>query len=273
VQYLLADSNIGVESVGDSEFRFRRNGNVATNLSEGERTALTFAYFLTSLDAEGESLSDTIVFVDDPVSSLDLNHIYALYALLVERLQGAKQAFVSTHNSELFNLLKGSWLGKAGGNREDTRAYHVWRSVNDAGESVAALRDLPVLLRKYKSEYEFVFCQLRRFSVSTDPSLHEAYTVPNLLRKFLEAYLGFRKPSVPSWSKKLNLLLDLPDARREVQQFADDASHLQCLGRSLQHAAFILNARRCVCLVLDALKEKDPDHYESLCEIASGATS
>ncbi len=273
VKYLLAGSEIEVESIGNSEFRFRRGGSVATNLSEGERTALTFAYFLTSLDAEGESLSDTIVFVDDPVSSLDLNHIYALYALLVERLQKAGQVFVSTHNSELFNLLKGRWLGKAGGNREDTRAYHVWRSVNDAGESVAELRDLPVLLRKYKSEYEFIFCQLHRFSASTDPSLHEAYTTPNLLRKLLEAYLGFRKPSVPSWSKKLNLLLDSPDACREVQQFADDASHLQCLGRSLQHAAFILNARRCVCLVLDALKEKDPDHYESLCEIASGATS
>jgi wobble nucleotide-excising tRNase len=272
VKYLLAGSDIEVESIGDSEFQFRRGGHVATHLSEGEKTALTFAYFLTSLEAEGSSLSDTIIFVDDPVSSLDLNHLYALHALLVERLKPAQQLFVSTHNAELFNLLKGKWLGKNGSNREDTRAYHIWRTANETGEAVAELSDLPVLLRKYKSEYEFIFCQLRRFSVSTDPSLHEAYTVPNLLRKFLEAYLGFRKPSVPSWSKKLNLLLDSPDARREVQQFADDASHLQSLGRSLQHAAYILNARRCVCLVLDALKEKDPD-YESLCEIASGATS
>jgi wobble nucleotide-excising tRNase len=273
VKYLLADSDLEVESIGDSEFQFRRGGHVAANLSEGEKTALTFAYFLTSLEAEGESLSDTIVFVDDPVSSLDLNHIYALHALLVERLEPARQLFVSTHNAELFNLLKGRWLGKNGGNREDTRAYHIWRTVNDAGEAIAELFDLPVLLRKYKSEYEFVFCQLRDFSVSTTPSLHEAYTVPNLLRKFLEAYLGFRKPSVLSWSRKLYLLLDSPDACREVQQFADDASHLQSLGRSLQHPAFILNARRCVCLVLDALKDKDPGHYESLCEIASGVGS
>ena len=79
--------------------------------------------------------------------------------------------------------------------------------------------------------------------------------------------------SVASWSKKLDLLLHSADERREIRQFANDASHLQSLGRSLQHAAYILNARRCVCLVLDALKEKDPDHYESLCEIASGATS
>jgi wobble nucleotide-excising tRNase len=273
VKYLLADSEIEVESMGDSEFQFRRSGHAATNLSEGEKTALTFAYFLISLEAEEASISDTIIFVDDPVSSLDLNHIYALHALLVERLESAQQLFVSTHNMELFNLLKGQWLGRHGGNREDTRAYQIWRTVNDAGEATTELLDLPVLLRKYKSEYEFVFYQLQRFSISTNPSLHEAYTAPNLLRKFLEAYLGFRKPNIRSWSKKLDLLLDSPEACREVQQFADDASHLQNLGRSLQHAAFIPNARRCVSLVLDGLKDKDYEHYKSLCKIATAEDS
>lgn len=268
LMYLLPGSDIKVINVGDAEFQFCRNDHIATHLSEGEQTAITFAYFLTSLEANGASVTDTIIFVDDPVSSLDSNHIYAVYALIVERLERSRQLFVATHNAELFNLLKGKWLGPKGGNRDDTRAYYVYRSINSSGEPFANLDDLPVLLRRFKSEYEFVFSQLHRFAEEDKPSLHEAYTAPNLLRKFLEAYLGFRKPSVPSWSEKLYLLLDLPEQRTEIQKFADDASHLQSLGRSLQQPEFVSNAQRCVKMALSALEAKDKGHYDSLCEIS-----
>lgn len=269
LRYLLPGNNFEAVSVGDDQFQFHRDGRIATHLSDGEKTAITFAYFLTSLEAKGATLSDMIVFVDDPVSSLDSNHIYAVYALLAQRLENSRQLFVSTHNSELFNLLKASWLKEREDykNKADTRAYYVWRSVSIAGEPFADLRDLPTLLRKFKSEYEFVFSQLHAFATAPNPSLNDAFTAPNLLRKFLEAYLGFRKPSVRSWSKKLDLLLDSPEQELEIRKFADDASHLQSLGRSLQHPDFVPNAQRCVKMVLDALESKDRDHYESLCEV------
>jgi wobble nucleotide-excising tRNase len=273
LRHLLSGNNIEVFTVGDDQFQFHRDSRIATHLSDGEKTAVTFAYFLTSLEAKGARLDDTIVFVDDPVSSLDSNHIYAAYALIVERLENSRQLFVSTHNAEFFNLLKSKWLDESNGgrNKKDTRAYHVWRSVSPDGTPQGELLDLPPLLRQFKSEYEFIFSQLYNFARTTHPSLHEAFTVPNLLRKFLEAYLGFRKPGVRSWSKKLDLLFDSPDHRREIQKFADDASHLQALGRSLQHPDFVPNAQRYVKMVLDALKAKDRDHYESLCEVIKEA--
>ncbi len=273
LRHLLPSNNIEVVSVGDDQFQFHRDDRIATHLSDGEKTAVTFAYFLTSLEAKGATLRDTIVFIDDPVSSLDSNHIYAAYALIVERLENSRQLFVSTHNAELFNLLKSKWLDERDGgrNKKDTRAYHVWRSVSPIGKPQAELLNLPPLLRQFKSEYEFIFSQLYNFAKTTSPSLHEAFTAPNLLRKFLEAYLGFRKPSVRSWSNKLELLLDSPDQRREIQKFADDASHLQALGRSLQHPDFVPNAQRCVKMVLDAIARKDRDHYESLCEVIKEA--
>lgn len=273
LRYLLAGNNIEVVSVDDAQFQFHRDGRIATHLSDGEKTAVTFAYFVTSLEAKGATLSDTIVFVDDPVSSLDWDHIYAVYALLGERLENSRQLFVSTHNAELFNLLKSKWLDERNGgrNKKDTRAYYLRRWVSaDAGPQ-AELLDLPTLLRQFKSEYEFIFSQLYDFAENESPSLHEAFTAPNLLRKFLEAYLGFRKPSVRSWSKKLELLLDSPEARREIQALADDASHLQSLDRSLQHPDFVPNAQRCVKMVLDALERKDRDHYQSLCEVIKEA--
>lgn len=273
LRYLLPGNNIKVVTVSDDQFQFYRDNHIATHLSDGEKTAVTFAYFLTSLEEKGATLSETIVFVDDPVSSLDSNHIYAIYALIVERLENSRQLFVSTHNAELFNLLKSKWLDERNGgrNKKDTRAYLVWRSVSPNGTPQGELLDLPPLLRQFKSEYEFIFSHMYKFAKTTDPSLHEAFTAPNLLRKFLEAYLGFRKPSVRSWSEKLGLLIDSPDQRREIQKFADDASHLQALGRSLQHPDFVSNAQKYVKMVLDALERKDRDHYESLREVINEA--
>jgi wobble nucleotide-excising tRNase len=275
LRHLLPGNNIEVVTAGDDQFQFHRDSRIATHLSDGEKTAVTFAYFLTSLEAKGARLGDTIVFVDDPVSSLDSNHIYAAYALIVERLESSRQLFVSTHNAEFFNLLKSKWLDESNGgrNKKDTRAYHVWRSLSPNGMPQGELLDLHPLLRQFKSEYEFIFSQLYNFARTKNPSFHEAFTVPNLLRKFLEAYLGFRKPGVRSWSKKLELLLDSPDHRREIQKFADDASHLQALGRSLQHPDFVSNAQRCVQMVLDALERRDRDHYESLCEVIKEASA
>lgn len=269
LKYLLVGCNIEVEKVGDSEFQFLRDGQIAINLSDGEKTAVTFSYFLTGLEAEGSSPGDTIVFVDDPISSLDSNHVYAVFALICERLGCCKQLFVSTHNSEFFNLLKCQWLGPMGGNKPDSSAYRIFREVQPDGSSPAWIANLPLLLRRYKSEYEFVFSHLHRFVENSAPSEHEAFAAPALLRKFLEAYLGFRKPGIRKWHEKLDLLFDTAEQRHEIHRFADDASHLQSLDRSLQHPDFVSSSRRCVKSVLDALKENDPDHYDSLVGIVA----
>jgi wobble nucleotide-excising tRNase len=129
------------------------------------------------------------------------------------------------------------------------------------------MEDLPVLLRRYRSEYHFVFAQLYAFANAQGASLHEAYTAPNLVRKFLEAYLGFKKPNVSKWSAKLDLLFTTPEEQCEIQKFADDASHLQGLNRALQQPEFVSNAQICVGKVIAGLKAMDYTHYESLCKV------
>jgi wobble nucleotide-excising tRNase len=269
LRFLLAGNNIEVAAVGDGQFEFRRDGAPAANLSDGEKTAITFAYYLTSLEANGAVLADTIVFIDDPISSLDSNHIYAVYALIAERLAVCRQVFVSTHNGELFNLMKDEWFEARQhyANNGDASAYYVNRTLDGGAQWITALEDLPALLRKYKSEYHFVFAQLHAFANAQAPSLHEAYTAPNLLRKFLEAYLGFRKPSVSKWSEKLDLLFATSEEQREIQKFADDASHLQGLSRALQQPNFITMAQSCVRKVMTGLRARDFDHYQSLCAV------
>ncbi|MCG7892622.1 MAG: hypothetical protein N0C80_20500, partial [Candidatus Thiodiazotropha endolucinida] len=99
---------------------------------------------------------------------------------------------------------------------------------------------------------------------STNTTLHEAYTSPTVLRKFLETYLGFRKPVAGRWSDKLDLLFDVEAERTEVAKFADDASHLQSLKQAVEHGEFIASAKGIVGKVLNALESKDNAHYEGL---------
>ena len=265
---LLSQSDIEARAIGKSQFQFLRGGEPAVDLSEGERTAVTLAYFLTSLEAGGNRLEETIVFIDDPMCSLDSNHLYTVYGLLVETLEKCRQAFVSTHSCEFFNLLKSAWKGLA-----STSMYYVQRSLNQEGLPIGVLKELPTLLKKYSSEYQFIFSLLFDFAQNSDPTQHEKYTAPNLLRKFLESYLGFRKPDVPEWHKKLDLLFGSQQEKaRAVHKLADDASHLQRLERSMQEPAFPIAVKECVQDVLDALQEKDPCHYDSLVRVVTGGT-
>lgn len=270
VQYLLPDNNISVVEIPGGSFEFRRDGLPANNLSDGEKTAITFAYFLAAIENNGASLAQTILFIDDPISSLDSNHIYAIYAIIAKRLDDCLQIFVSTHNSELYALLKDHWFNSriSYRNQADACSYYTrryWDQTRQQWNSI--LQDTPPLLRKYKSEYQFVFEQLHQFSTSQSPSPYDAYTSPNLLRKFLEAYLGFMKPCISKWSDKLDLLFDVDVDRLEVQKFADDASHLQVLSRTLQEPQFVSNAQNVVKKVLLALKTKDLPHYTSMCTV------
>lgn len=93
--------------VGDSNrFEVVRGTELAKNLSEGEKTAISLAYFVASLEDKNTTLSDTVVFLDDPISSLDANHLFNTYAFIRNRLLGCEQLFVSTHNLDFLGLMK-----------------------------------------------------------------------------------------------------------------------------------------------------------------------
>ncbi|MDQ8180189.1 AAA family ATPase [Pelagicoccus sp. SDUM812005] len=262
VSFLLKDNEIRVEPIAQNRFQLLRGRVPASKLSDGEKTAIALAHFVTSLEGEGENLAGSIVYVDDPISSLDSNHIYAVSALIQERLEAAHQIFVSTHSSEFFSLLKARWL-KDRELKDNSEGFYVVRS-EDCEGSFSNLVKLPNLLRKFSSEYQFIFHQLHSFANNPSPTEFEAYAAPNLLRRFLEAYLGFRKPHIAAWHKKLDLILDSAESCREIHRLLDDASHLQRIGRALQEPAFIAITKARVNDVLLGLEEKDPEHYSSM---------
>jgi len=60
----------------------KRKDKIAKNLSEGEKTAIAFVYFIIHLKDHDFDLKDGIVVIDDPISSLDANSLFQAFAFL-----------------------------------------------------------------------------------------------------------------------------------------------------------------------------------------------
>lgn len=103
----------GVENVYEI---VRENGDVAENLSEGERNFIAFLYFYHQVrgSMNSEELKEKIVIIDDPVSSMDSTALFIVSAIVREMINVCrnnteylnpkvpgdyiKQLFILTHN-------------------------------------------------------------------------------------------------------------------------------------------------------------------------------
>lgn len=252
-------SRVSVQQAENGQLRFTRGGEPATNLSDGEKTAVSLAYFLVSLQQNGQSASNTIVFVDDPICSLDANHIYDVAYLLLRYLKDAKQLFIATHNSEFFNTIKQNWTSY-GTFKPGHRGYLVHRK----NETESEIIDLPTHLAKFRSDYHHVFFCLTELRKSTSQDISTYIHSPNLVRRFLEMYLGFRVPAASGFEKKLDILIDDEATRDALAHFADEGSHSQTSLRLLEFSDFPAMAKRMIERLLLGLEEKDPADYEAL---------
>jgi wobble nucleotide-excising tRNase len=255
----LLGPSISVEQAQDKRIRFIREGQPATNMSDGERTAISLAYFLVSLGQDGQRLEDQIVFIDDPICSLDANHIYDVAYLLMKSLNACRQLFISTHNSEFFNTIKQEWANNGKFKREHD-AFLIQRD----GDGASQLLELPAHLAKFRSDYHHVFYCLRHFQASTSADVDAYLGCPNLLRRFLEMYLGFRRPTAKGYLTKLDVLFDDEVERRAVARYVDEGSHSASTLRLLEYSDFPALSRGMVERVMRALERVDPDHYAVL---------
>jgi len=75
-------------------------------LSESEKNALAFAFFITGLQ-QSEDLARTIVVLDDPLSSFDNNRREQTAVWVASISQKCEQVLVLTHRKDLLGLLHG----------------------------------------------------------------------------------------------------------------------------------------------------------------------
>jgi len=255
---LLPGDNIEAVKINDTDFQFQRGGQVAKNMSEGERTAVAFAYFLTKLEEGTTPLEETIVVLDDPISSLDSNHIYAVHSITENRLAKARQLFVLTHNSAFFGITK-DWMKK-----RDGRFYMTQRQLDAGQQWHSSLIRLPKLLKKFKSDYQYTYYCLKVINDDPTPQFENLCGVPNMIRRLLEAYLGFIFPEAGGWGDKLSKIIPCEETCGKIKKFADENSHSHSLTQATEVPDYVAHCKEVVCDVLTALSDHNPTHVASL---------
>lgn len=201
-QFLTLEATKDEEPTLDSKrirFEVIRDGKKAYHLSEGECSLLAFCYFLAKLDDVATKDSKPIIWIDDPISSLDGNHIFFIYSLLnAEVVEKGKfaQLFVSTHNLDFLKYLKrlkDNYLTTEGEKLKCQKAYFV--VVRQDKKST--LQVMPSYLKEYVTEFNYLFHQIYKcasLDAIDDTNYVTFYNFANNARKFLEIYLYYKYP-------------------------------------------------------------------------------
>ncbi len=258
----------------ETQYRFEihRDGSRAYHLSEGERGLIAFCYFIARLKDVNTSGKKPIIWIDDPVSSLDDNHVFFVHSLIYNNIAqpGAfDQLFISTHSLAFLKYLK----RLPGGNGEH-RAYFI---VHRTGPTTSTIQIMPKHLKKYVTEFHYLFHQIYRCAHADDaggPDVDVYYNFGNNVRKFLEMYLYFKYPDVKESDKNklARFFDDDPLAASLVGRFDNEYSHLQGLLERGLMPVDVPEMKRVAEFVLKKVEKHDPDQYRSL-EASIGESS
>ncbi|WP_256201596.1 AAA family ATPase [Nitrosomonas eutropha] len=139
------------------------------------------------------------MWIDDPISPLNGNHIFFVYSLLnAEIVANGKfeQLFVSTHNLDFLKYLKrlnGKYLDVDGKQKD----YHKDHFVVARQDKISTVRVMPKYLKEYVTEFNYLFHQIHQcaaIEAVDDTNYTTFYNFANNARKFFEIYLYYKYP-------------------------------------------------------------------------------
>ncbi|MCD4670983.1 MAG: AAA family ATPase [Actinomycetia bacterium] len=269
LEILLHRKDIRIE-ISNDKFTLERSGHPASNLSGGEKSAIAFAYFLTELKAlrndDPPKLPNTIVFIDDPISSLDSNHIFQVRQLLHRffKENDFAQLFISTHNFEFFSvMLDTKLLGRIDKfTNEDKRPLYFIKRNDD---NSAIIKKLPKAFSSYKSEYVGLFHTIKEFNeLQNKEDFPNLLILPNAVRRFLELYTLMKYPSDTEVDNRVKSVFNPEDKPSYNTKLLHWFSHQNRFEKVQQHDDKILQIEDTIKELMDYIKEKDELHWKGL---------
>lgn len=247
----------------------RPSGKPAMELSEGERTAVSFCYFLTQLAAEGRKLEDLVLVIDDPISSLDTAARTYAFSLMTRMTKKCAQVIVLTHNTSFMNMVKREFqnLHRRDENKWGKALLSLECRTSGVGdERVTSLVQMHKLLVNYDSEYHYLFHLVS--NAATTGETDKLFLLPNATRKLLEMFATFCSPGRPKFA----------DALGEYQEKVKDKLDVRALERLVQiesHGTIdglgtlpdltLEEAIRAAKAGINFIKEVGEDHYKKMC--------
>ncbi|EGJ7366473.1 AAA family ATPase, partial [Campylobacter coli] len=213
----------------NGEFEILRNGKQAKNLSEGECSLVAFCYFVASLEDANTKDKNPIIWIDDPISSLDNNHIFFIFSLIeakiAKKIKDNKysQLFISTHNLDFLKYLK----SLTGYDKNDKKSFmYLIEKTNNSD-----IKILPDYIRKYVTEFNYLFEQIFKNYNNTNITIDSYYSLANNIRKFLDTYMYFKYPNNDSLMTKYYIFFGEENAIL-INRVINEFSHLENIERA-----------------------------------------
>lgn len=244
-------------------FEIIRNGKKAHHLSEGECSLIAFCYFMAKLEDIETKGSKPIIWIDDPISSLDNNHIFFIYSLInseIVQAQEFEQLFISTHNLDFLKYLK-RLPGAL--NKNQCHYFLLSREIDNS-----KIKLMPRYLKDYVTEFNYLFHQIYMCSIieDNDENQHNLfYNFANNTRKFLEAFLYYKYPNALDDKDKLTRFFgNNRQASVMTDRINNEFSHLEGLFERSMLPIDVPEMKKTAKFILNKIQEKDIEQYEAL---------
>lgn len=250
------------------EFEIHRAGQPAKNLSEGECSLLAFCYFVAKLQDKDTKDKKPIIWIDDPISSLDNNHIFFVFSLIDSEIAKSKdytQLFISTHNLEFLKYLK-----RLAKNKKQLEFFYI-----ENVDKNSQIKLLPKYLSQYTTEFNYLFEQIYNFQnieneQDEDKKIMLTYNFGNNLRKFLEIYLFFKYPCIEqdnSDTRKMTKFFNNSTLTASlVNRYQNEYSHLKDMIERGMKPIDIAESKKIAEFVIETIKTKDNEQFNALLE-------
>lgn len=253
-----------------SGYRIMRAGQPATHLSDGERTAVAFLYFLKSLQDTDFNLEEGMVVIDDPVSSLDTNSLFSAFGFMKARTSNAKQLIILTHSFSFFRQIR-NWFDSLNkvpqrARRAPTARFFMLQSETQNGARSAKLGPMDSFLTDFESEYHYLFKQVFRASqIQQRQGLEHYYGMPNMARRLLETFLAYRIPSRSGdLYGKLNEIDGDVALKTRVLRFLHTYSHGDSVAQPDHDPTLLAETPSVLREVLTLIRANDPVHHDEM---------
>lgn len=252
------------------KYKIVRDGQEAKNLSEGECSLISFCYFMAKIKDTLEddvNPNNLIIYIDDPISSLDSNHIFFVFSLIEHKItkpKKYKQLFISTHSLDFLKYIKRLTVTK------DNLMHFLVEIEQKQNEKRSNLKKMPEHLKNYTTEFNYLFNEIYKLykevrgdrARQIENSYNQFYNIPNNIRKFLEYYLFYKYPNSDSPLNNLDKLFD-GEIPAKINRIVNELSHLTFIDRGWSPMD-VPEIEECVRIVIEKVKEKDEDQFNAL---------
>lgn len=213
------------------QFKIYRNNKPAFNLSEGECSLISFCYFMAKLNDVETQYKKPIIWIDDPISSLDGNHVFFVYSLILSEIakkDNWTQLFLSTHNLDFLKYIRRLNATEVNSKGKlvsvEKRCFIIQRS----GETSSILK-MPKYLSEYATEYNYLFSRIldcSKIEIVEDSNHELIYNLGNTARRFLEIHMYFKYPDTSDFTEKLRKFFGADEIAAElIIRLCNECSH------------------------------------------------